>query len=53
MTDQAGEMADPSDAVSLQVDLSDLALPDHNGELWRTSDHDDRPVLLLFHRHLM
>ncbi len=46
-------MADPSHGVSRDLDLRDLALPDHDGELWRVADGGDRPVLLVFHRHLM
>lgn len=46
-------MADPFGAVPVRLDLSDLALPDHDGELWRIADHGDRPTLLVFHRHLM
>lgn len=45
-------MVDPSRPPS-HLDLSDLALPDHSGELWRVSESGDRPMLLVFHRHLM
>ncbi len=30
-----------------------FALTDDRGETWRLSDHLGRPVLLVFHRHLM
>ena len=41
-------------ARSLDVgDLApDMTLPDHDGRVWRLSDHRGRPVVLLFHRHL-
>lgn len=29
-----------------------IALPDHEGNVWRLSERRGRPVLLLFHRHL-
>lgn len=31
----------------------ELALTDHTGGTWRLSDHLGRPVVLVFHRHLM
>lgn len=30
----------------------EIALPDHEGNVWRLSDHLGRPVVVLFHRHL-
>ncbi len=33
--------------------VSDVALPDDRGTTWRIEDHRGRPVLLIFHRHLM
>jgi peroxiredoxin len=29
-----------------------VALPDHDGTVWRLVDHLGRPVVLIFHRHL-
>jgi peroxiredoxin len=31
----------------------DLALPDHDGTLWRLHERRGRSVILIFHRHLM
>jgi peroxiredoxin len=33
--------------------ISDLSLPDHAGRPWNLTDRRGRPVLLIFHRHLM
>lgn len=33
--------------------VDDIVLPDDQGGTWRLSDHRGRPVLLIFHRHLM
>lgn len=33
--------------------VPDFALTDHAGDSWRLSRHLGRPVLLIFHRHLM
>lgn len=33
--------------------VPDFALTDDRGETWRLSGHLGRPVLLIFHRHLM
>ena len=30
----------------------EVALPDHDGGVWRLSEHRGRPVVLIFHRHL-
>ncbi len=32
--------------------LPDLELIDHRGQVWRTSDHRGRPLVLVLHRHL-
>ena len=40
----------------MAVDVGDvapeIALPDHEGNIWRLSAHRGRPVVILFHRHL-
>ena len=33
--------------------VDDFSLPDDRGGTWRLADHVGRPVLLIFHRHLM
>jgi len=33
--------------------VDDFTLPDQDNGQWRLSDHRDRQVLLIFHRHLM
>jgi peroxiredoxin len=33
--------------------VADFSLTDDRGDTWRLGDHRDRPVLLIFHRHLM
>ncbi|MCB0994600.1 MAG: redoxin domain-containing protein [Acidimicrobiales bacterium] len=44
-----------AELVSMQIGdpVEDFTLSDDTGGRWRLSEHRGRPVLLIFHRHLM
>jgi peroxiredoxin len=39
-------------AVGVGDPAPEIALPDHEGRVWRLSEQMGRPVVLVFHRHL-
>ena len=45
-------MSDADADVGVGDPAPEVDLPDQDGNRWRLSEHRDRPVVLVFHRHL-